>query len=413
MILMLLACTGGGTPPGDDEDAQPGDEATAEDEALEQLRALGYVDHAEEVADVEQEGVVVIDAAQVQPGYRLYVSAKECEATLLRHTGEVVREWSGGRRCYNWSNAELGPDGTLYVLSRERRHWWQRKKEQDFQHTHDLVALDFNGEVRWRASDNAHHDVHVARDGQLYALTITKRRIREVHPAHVTLDDGLARLDPQGELQQSWSFYDMLAGAEDKIPLQHVGAAEGEDEGRYIDLFHTNAVDLLEDPALAERGPLYKLGQALITFRHQDILVLFDLATGAPTWRWGRGDLDGPHDAQLIDNGNVLVFDNGLRRGWSRVLEVDPVARRIVWQYGAKDEGDPAWFYTRGRGSAQRLPNGNTLIADSNNGEALEVTPGKEVVWRFYNPVYSGKYRSVIVRMKHYPSEMIEPLLAR
>ena len=43
-------------------------------------------------------------------------------------------------------------------------------------------------------------------------------------------------------------------------------------------------------------------------------------------------------------------------------------------------------FFSRTRGSIQRLPNGNTLITESDRGYVFEVTPEGETVWRFANP---------------------------
>ncbi|MCX7013628.1 MAG: hypothetical protein NTW86_13910, partial [Candidatus Sumerlaeota bacterium] len=43
------------------------------------------------------------------------------------------------------------------------------------------------------------------------------------------------------------------------------------------------------------------------------------------------------------------------------------------------------------RSGVQRLPNGNTLIAESDAGRIFEVTPGKELVWDYYNPFLSQK----------------------
>jgi hypothetical protein len=39
------------------------------------------------------------------------------------------------------------------------------------------------------------------------------------------------------------------------------------------------------------------------------------------------------------------------------------------------------------RGAQQRLPNGNTLITESEAGRLLEVTADGEVVWEYINPV--------------------------
>jgi hypothetical protein len=42
--------------------------------------------------------------------------------------------------------------------------------------------------------------------------------------------------------------------------------------------------------------------------------------------------------------------------------------------------------YSRCCGTAQRLPNGNTLITYTGPGRAVEVTPSGRTVWKFENP---------------------------
>jgi hypothetical protein len=84
-----------------------------------------------------------------------------------------------------------------------------------------------------------------------------------------------------------------------------------------------------------------------------------------------------------LDNGHLLIFDN---HGWStgcRVIEYDPVTQAIPWVY---PDGDAGPFYAAFRGMKQRLPNGNTLIVDPDNGRLFEVTLGKELVWENYGP---------------------------
>ena len=68
----------------------------------------------------------------------------------------------------------------------------------------------------------------------------------------------------------------------------------------------------------------------------------------------------------------------------------------------------------RSRGWAQRLPNGNTLVVNSNSGQAVEVTREKKVVWEFHNPVINeeGK-RAVIIRLTRLDAPWLEELLGR
>ena len=57
------------------------------------------------------------------------------------------------------------------------------------------------------------------------------------------------------------------------------------------------------------------------------------------------------------------------------------------WRYDGSDS-DPLW--SKSCGTVQRLANGNTLITESDNGRALEVTPEGEVVWEFLSPHRAG-----------------------
>src|SRR5262249_2956242 len=58
-----------------------------------------------------------------------------------------------------------------------------------------------------------------------------------------------------------------------------------------------------------------------------------------------------------------------------------------VWSYTAPKKSDFYSFFISG---AQRLPNGNTLICAGALGTFFEVTPEKEIVWKYKNPVKGG-----------------------
>lgn len=138
-------------------------------------------------------------------------------------------------------------------------------------------------------------------------------------------------------------------------------------------------------------------------------------------YRWGnpgvhgrgaRGDqrLFGPHDARFIPPGlpgagHLLVFDNGAGRpggDYSSVLEIKtPVDSRgryrsgengrfgpeePVWEYTAPDRRS---FFAEFLSSAQRLPDGNTLICAGPQGRFFEVGANGRTVWDYENP-YSG-----------------------
>lgn len=86
----------------------------------------------------------------------------------------------------------------------------------------------------------------------------------------------------------------------------------------------------------------------------------------------------------LPGEGNILLFDNGgfagypkVTRMYSRILEFDPLTLDLVWSYQSPN------FFSYYISSAQRLPNGNTLIDEGSTGRIFEVTPGGEIVWEY------------------------------
>lgn len=95
-------------------------------------------------------------------------------------------------------------------------------------------------------------------------------------------------------------------------------------------------------------------------------------------------------EPSIFPTGVPVALGFGPESG-SRVLEIDPVTKEIVWEYGATDTGQPAWtFNTSFIGAVRRLPNGNTFIDKGMTGRFFQVTPAGEIVWEYVSP-YVGK----------------------
>ena len=131
-------------------------------------------------------------------------------------------------------------------------------------------------------------------------------------------------------------------------------------------------------------------GQLLISFRELGAIGVVDADTEELVWAV-KGYWVLQHDPRILDNGNLLLFDNGgnyaVPAGRSRVVEFDPASMRIVWQYAGTPESPLASDI---RSYVQRLGNGNTLITESNGGRILEVDGNGDIVWEFVNPVRGG-----------------------
>ena len=84
-------------------------------------------------------------------------------------------------------------------------------------------------------------------------------------------------------------------------------------------------------------GPnkMFKKGQVFFCVRHFDIIGVIDIEKEEIVWAWGLGELDYPHHPSLLENGNILIFDNGYFRRYSRVIELNPATNKIEWEYKA------------------------------------------------------------------------------
>jgi len=383
--------------------ATPTATAVASSDEVQRLKALGYVDVAEEPAD-GRSGVVKRDPAHSYPGYNLFTNAFTCSTEIIAGDGRLVHRWSR-EPCFRWDNTTLLPDGDLLVVGRDGKADPGRAKPGSrWRQGQYLARLAWDGRLRWERRINAHHDAELAPNGLISVLTGEDRRIPEVDPDDDVSTDKLTLLSPDGDVVEEASLYEMLRAAPGFVVQPR--PKKGEDNS---DLLHTNAIDWMRSPELAAKSPLYAAGNVLVCMRHQDAIAMIDWKARKVVWHWGQGELSGPHDAQVLPNGHILLFDNGIARKWSRVIELDPIAERIVWEWKADD---PKSFFTLARGSNQRLPNGNTLIAESDAGRALEVDAAGEVVWEFLNPTLHEGKRVAIVRMRRLESPLVDRLLA-
>jgi hypothetical protein len=260
-----------------------------------------------------------------------------------------------------------------------------------------LVKLDRNSNVLWKYAEHVHHDMDVGPDGTIYA--VKHDRVEKMPPGleniHTpSLVDSLVVLSAEGkELRPPLSIleafrdspYAPILSAVEKRDVKNLppGLNVQQFIARQEDVLHANSVQVLT-PKLARKFPQFKEGQVLTSLRHLDAIAVLDLDRRAVVWA-ARGPWQAQHDAQFLDNGHLLLFDNiGLPRR-SRVLEYDPQTQAFPWSY-AGENGHP--FYTSERGMSQRLPNGNTLIVHSEGNEIFEVTPAREVVWSCSTPSF-------------------------
>jgi Arylsulfotransferase (ASST) len=451
LIVALLAVAGlavlaerepgaGSRPPASPSPASASPSVTDDAEREARLRALPYSAFATGEDDRPRAGVTRYVRGAASEGLNLFPLASRGEAWLVDMTGKRLHAWASARgqpdadeevppHFRGWQDVEVDAEGALYALvSRDR-----------------VLKLDSSSRLAWEAPLRAHHDLTLAADGSVYTLTDELRVVEDDRARRrLVFDNDVVRIGPGGAVRSRISMLDVLLADAELGPrvrtsvsrrfasldargvsaaLDDLAARDGRARrrrselehalgpdpaappdremiallrdvpGSPSDVLHGNAVRVLDRavPGLGQAGDL------LVSLRDLDLVAVLDPATRRLRWRWGPGVVEWQHDPSVTPNRNLLIFDNGARRGASRVLEVEPASGRVVWSQGG--------FFSLTRGASQALSNGNVLIVESDRGRAFETTRAGDVVWEFFQPDAAGGRRRSLSQMHRITGE--------
>jgi hypothetical protein len=340
---------------------------------FERLAALGYVDG--DVPAPLSSGVTVHQEGSAHQGLNLVVSGHAPEAHLVDMSGETVHTW-------RFDFGDAFPGRTVPADAKGRDQWRRAHlfENGDLLAIYEglgLIKIDRESRLLWAYDGHCHHDLEVAGDGSIYVLEREARIIPRLHETLPVLEDFITILEADGSRRERISILEALERSR-YDSLLHRRRPAG-------DIFHTNTIEIL-DGTLEGASPAFREGNCLVSILRLDTIAVVDLQRREVAWA-----LTGPwreqHQPTVVPGGRLLVFNNRAGPDASSVVEIDPFSQEIVWTYRG-DEANP--FYTRTCGSNQRLPNGNTLITESNNGRAFEVTPDGLIVWEYISPFRAG-----------------------
>lgn len=208
----------------------------------------------------------------------------------------------------------------------------------------------------------------------------------------------ILRRSPSGAVAFVWSAWDHFS-LQDWVAIPPNLAQLAN-----IDFDHPNSLEIDRD------------GNYIVSFASLTEITKIDAVSGQMLWRFGGrhnqftlvGDQLGgfgiQHDVRILDNGDLLLYDNGNLHSppQSRAVEyrLDPrlMTATLVWEY----RHTPAVF-TPFVGSVQRYRNGNTLVGFGAAGLVTEVAPDGRVVWEGHLTV-AGRPLTFFYRVRTLPS---------
>lgn len=387
-------------------------------------------------------GVIMYDTSTYE-GYTLYTIHNK--TYLINNCGQVINQWTSefppGNAVYLLEDGSIlragkteseyitfgGTGGVIEKYSWEGQLLWQYFYDTpEYRQHHDVYPMP-NGNVLILAATvvSKTDAVQLGRNpDNLISDYILNERIIEVQPVGSS----------DGTIIWEWNFFDHLVQdfdssksnfgvVADNPQLLDFNYVPGGGAGNFRWL-HINSMQYYE-----------AFDQIVLSSRLLDEIYIIDHSTttseaagstggiygkgGDFLYRWGNPQvyakgseanrqLGGQHYAHfiesgLVNEGKILLFNNynNPARNESAALWLDvPQSSPGVFIYDEVNgygPVSPSEIYTNGTeffsaivGSAQALPNGNTLMCEGASGEITEIDTAKKIVWNYIVPVNSA-----------------------
>ncbi|MCY7410763.1 MAG: aryl-sulfate sulfotransferase [Chitinophagales bacterium] len=311
-----------------------------------------------------------------------------CFNTIIENTGSVT--WAKDMGA-NGHDFKINYNGYLTYWDFNKNYWFVMDSNYNV-----IDSLYPGNGYETKANP---HDVSVYPDGHVILLVTEKQDV------DLSAYGGSAACNVEGVIVQEldadrnvvfeWNSFDhfQITDAESHISLTN----------SFLDWVHANTASRDVD------------GNILLSCRNFCEVTKIDFNTGEIIWRLGgeknqftfvndstQNNFNYQHDARRIENGNLLMYNNGKfqspQRSSAKEYRLDEVNKiaTLVWYYEHPDVAGQH-VYGPATGSAQRLPNGNTMICwgtvsgNVDRPSMTEVDSLKNITWEMKFDAYGDK----------------------
>ena len=397
------------------------------------------------ITSAQQTVGLFTNSSESYNGYTLFAPMNDKVTYLIDNCGEMINSWESdflpGASAYLLENGNLlrtaripsnfqagGVGGRLEIFNWEGDIIWGYDYSGDDQLQHHDVAYMPNGNILILSYDvrTANEMIESGRDpNNIPADKIWNEKIVEIKPIGA---DSIT-------VVWEWFLFDHLIQDIDPTKNNFGVVAEHPellDINSGLPVFPLSGIDWIHFNSI-NYNP--QLDQILIGSPYLHELLIIDHSTttteaaghiggtadkgGDFLYRWGnpsnykRGfnsdrKFFGQHDAQWIeeglpDAGKIMIYNNGFARPggvFSSIEIINPQMDNdgnyiiedgepygpdnVFWTYSANPMNS---FYSKNISGANRLPNGNTLICEGNEGRIFEINNAGDIVWQYINPV--------------------------
>jgi hypothetical protein len=319
-----------------------------------------------------------------------YKAKRSTEMRLIDMNGNTVHKWNVVPN-YD-ARARLTKDGHLVLIDEEINA--------------EILEYDWDGNIVFRFKPPKgylpHNDIQVLPNGNIMFLCdehVPEEYLKGVKDVDTPwwgtikrkgvkmLGEAIFEVTPKGEIVWEWHAH------------QHLDINKFSPLTPRHDWPHANAIFSVPENKWYDAGDKrFKPGNIIFNPRNLDTIYIVDKDTKQVVWEYThhyQGGMAHCHESQMIEKGlqgagNIIFFDNGLfpkhrdHSGQTIILEINPVTKDIVWKYETLGYSNIK-FFSKTKGSMNRLPNGNTFISEDNTGRLFQVNAEGDIVWEYVN----------------------------
>jgi hypothetical protein len=299
-------------------------------------------------------------------------------AIMLDNQGRVVHVWHFSQERLDWKSPK---DTNVFP------HGFEIARDGSIVTAYDggtsLTKYDYCGNVLWRLKGGFHHSIAFEGDGAVWVWGDSDGTLP--YGNHLLkIDYNTGQIIKEIPLQKVMDTNTDI----DIFGILQKDTSQGSEW--YHDHWHPNDIDPL--PKRLERFyPMFRAGDLLVSLRSPNLVFVMDQDTLKVKW-WRQGLARRQHDPDWNDKGTITIFNNNMHRGYSNILELNPVTFDNQILLDGKSYG----FRTYRRGKHQLMPNGGLLITSSEQGRVFETDREGNLTFEFLNS-YNGNQENLVI----------------
>ncbi len=317
-----------------------------------------------------------------------FYSAKHAPfAEMIDGNGKTIHNWGTHESKKSWHFATYLGGKNIAIVEKDKK----------------VAILSAQSKALWELPGRYHHRILPIHDGNYLSLRRGPYKVRYKGETIAIVGEWIHVISSSGKLLSSHSLSDIL------FPFLEVQVIEKAKEyakkiaftnlkpDTPADVFHINSIDLISFPSD------HQLHDAAIvlTISEANALVILD-KTFKKVLLWRRISDEFIHAGIVSNNQNVVFFDNGRERKYSRAIEYSLLENRERWSC---DNISGHSFFTEDRGSVIKIGLQRYLITVTQQGFASIVNEECKNLWTFMSkPNIKNLPSRQIYRMEHIPN---------